>query len=292
MNTRLLQYFIAAAECGSFTAAAESLYTTQPNFSKQIAALEREVGCRLFYREHRSIRLTPAGQVFYDRVRDVPGMLDAAVQQALQADREQLSRLQIGILEGHQLQPELLRALDTFQKSHPDCRLLLSRCDFDALSHGLESHRFDVIFTILFTLEHQPEIESRVLYPQQSYVAVNLQNPLAGCSELTIRQLSGETLVLLDEACSPASYRQLQSTLAGVSLRMLPVSSTDALFTSVEANVGLAIVDGHNRLLSSPSVRLIPLASRSRNPDFGAAWRKSSRKPVLQEFLRLLEQTA
>lgn len=80
MNTRLLTCFVTAVECGSFTQAAEQLFTTQPNFSKQIAKLEQELGCKLFERVHRTVILTPAGQVFYDQVKDIPARLEEAVQ--------------------------------------------------------------------------------------------------------------------------------------------------------------------------------------------------------------------
>lgn len=288
MNTRLLECFITAVECGSITQAAQQLFTTQPNLSKQIATLERELGIKLFYREHRSIQLTPAGEVFYRQVKDIPRRLDAAAQEALEVAGQERSCLRIGILEGHQIQPELLAALDTFHKTHPSGGPILSRCDFDALRYGLEAHHFDLIFTILFTVEHQPGIQSRVLYPQRTFVAVNTQNPLSAEPELTLQMLAGETVVRLDEKCSQASHRELQATLAGIPKKTVSVNSTEALFTSVEANVGIAIVDGQNRLQASQSVRLIPLSDSSKSPDFGVAWLKTEHKPLTDEFLQLL----
>ncbi len=74
MNLQLIAYFVAAA--------AQAMFINQPNLSKQIALLEQKVGARLFYREHRTVRLTPAGQRFYDLVHDIPGRLEAAVREA------------------------------------------------------------------------------------------------------------------------------------------------------------------------------------------------------------------
>lgn len=291
MNTRLLECFVTVVECGSITQAARQLFTTQPNLSKQIATLERELGIRLFYREHRSIQLTPAGEVFYSQVKSIPQMLDSAARRALETAGRERSCLRVGILEGHQLRPELLTALDTFHKTHPSGGPILSRCDFDALLYGLENHQFDLIFTILFTVEHRPGVRSLVLYPQKTFVAVNTQNPLAAEPELSLQRLAGETVVLLDEKCSQASHRELQATLAGIPRKTVSVNSTEALFTSVEANVGIAIVDGQNRLQTSPAVRLVPLSDSSKSPDFGVAWLQTERKPLTDEFLRLLPQS-
>ena len=71
IENKQLEYFIATAECGSFHEAAKVLYTTQPNVSKTIANLERQLGCALFLRDTRGITLTPKGRSFYERARVV-----------------------------------------------------------------------------------------------------------------------------------------------------------------------------------------------------------------------------
>ena len=63
MNFSQIKCFLAAADCLSFTKAAERLYLSQPVLSRQIASMEDELGIELFIREKKSIRLTPAGEV-------------------------------------------------------------------------------------------------------------------------------------------------------------------------------------------------------------------------------------
>ena len=63
MNFSQIKCFLAAAECLSFTRAADRLYLSQPVLSRQIASMEDELGIELFIREKKSIRLTPAGEV-------------------------------------------------------------------------------------------------------------------------------------------------------------------------------------------------------------------------------------
>ena len=69
MNLRQLQYFVAVVDEGSFTRAAQRLYVAQPSLSKQLAALEAELGGPLIERLHRGIRLTPAGKAFLPEAR-------------------------------------------------------------------------------------------------------------------------------------------------------------------------------------------------------------------------------
>ena len=65
MNRRKLTYFITAAETLNLTETAEIHYIAQASISGSIAALEEELGCKLFDRSHRKLQLTPAGEYFY-----------------------------------------------------------------------------------------------------------------------------------------------------------------------------------------------------------------------------------
>ncbi len=63
MTLSNIRYFVEVASCESITEAAEKLYISQPGLSKQIALIEKEIGVALFYRTHRTVRLTPAGRL-------------------------------------------------------------------------------------------------------------------------------------------------------------------------------------------------------------------------------------
>src|SRR5258705_1057716 len=79
MELRHLRYFVAVAEAGSLTVAAEQrLHTTQPSLSRQIRDLEGEVGVQLLTRRARGIELTPAGRAFLDHARSVLSQAEAA----------------------------------------------------------------------------------------------------------------------------------------------------------------------------------------------------------------------
>src|SRR2546427_7611610 len=79
MELRHLRYFVAVAEAGSLTVAAEQrLHTSQPSLSRQIRDLEDEVGAELLTRRARGIELTPAGRAFLDHARLVLSQVEAA----------------------------------------------------------------------------------------------------------------------------------------------------------------------------------------------------------------------
>ena len=87
MNLKQLEYFIAIADGGSISAAARSLHISQPPLSTQMHLLEDELGQILFDRGPRSIRLTEAGRLFYERAQNILDMAAAA-----KKDLEQLGQ--------------------------------------------------------------------------------------------------------------------------------------------------------------------------------------------------------
>src|SRR5260370_17648653 len=83
MELRHLRYFVAVAEAGSLTVAAEQkLHTSQPSLSRQIQDLESELGAQLLTRRARGIELTPAGRTFLDHARLVLSQVDAGGESA------------------------------------------------------------------------------------------------------------------------------------------------------------------------------------------------------------------
>src|SRR3984893_12043427 len=104
MELRHLRYFIAVAEMGSLTEAAERrLYTSQPSLSRQIRDLESHVGVQLLSRSVRGVEPTPAGKVFLDHARLVLMQVDAAVEMARRAARPQRKAFAIGFQTGHEM---------------------------------------------------------------------------------------------------------------------------------------------------------------------------------------------
>src|SRR6202789_3532767 len=101
MELRHLRYFVAVAETGSLTLAAERrLHTSQPSLSRQIRDLEDQVGCELFSRGARGVELTVAGRAFLDHARLALIQVEAAVEAARRAGKPSKKRFAIGFLTG------------------------------------------------------------------------------------------------------------------------------------------------------------------------------------------------
>ena len=89
MDIKELRYFIAVAECGSISKAAEKLFITQPNLSRQLMKLEEETGQKLLIRGNKKSELTEAGRLLYKRATEITELMDRT-QSELRSDGDEV----------------------------------------------------------------------------------------------------------------------------------------------------------------------------------------------------------
>ncbi|MDG9922858.1 MULTISPECIES: LysR family transcriptional regulator [unclassified Pseudomonas] len=139
MDLANLNAFIAIAETGSFSEAAERLHLTQPAVSKRIAGLEQQLDVRLFDRLGREVNLTEAGRALLPRAYQILGVLDDTRRALTNLNGEVTGRLTLATSHHiglHRL-PPLLRA---FTRSYPqvalDIQFLDSEVAYEEIIHG------------------------------------------------------------------------------------------------------------------------------------------------------------
>src|SRR5436190_4978460 len=146
MELRHLRYFIAVAEAGSLSAAAQLLlHTSQPSLSRQILDLEDEVGVRLFERQARGVALTDAGSVFLDHARLALLQVDAAIDGARRANQPEKTVLTLGFLAGQEV-VWLPHALRILREEAPTAEIKLCSQSSPDLAIDLMRGKLDVAF--------------------------------------------------------------------------------------------------------------------------------------------------
>ena len=144
MELRHLRYFVAVAEEGSLTVAAERrLHTSQPSLSRQIRDLEDEVGAQLMVRGARGIELTAAGRVFLDHARLALAQVDAAGEGARRAAEPAKQSFALGFLTGQEIDwlPEAMRLL---RDELPNLEITISSQYSPELAEALVRGKLDV----------------------------------------------------------------------------------------------------------------------------------------------------
>ncbi|MGA6205126.1 LysR family transcriptional regulator [Nocardia testacea] len=139
LDLRKLRYFAALAEHLHFGRAAASLYIAQPVLSRQIRALERELGCALLERTTRSVQLTPAGTQLYEEARGLFTVAESAVRRVREVDRG-VERLVVGFASGLRVSA----AVRAFGASHPEVEVELFQLKWWEQELPLRDGRADI----------------------------------------------------------------------------------------------------------------------------------------------------
>src|SRR5580658_8942782 len=193
MELRHLRYFVAVAEEGSLTNAAERrLHTAQPSLSRQIRDLELEVGVKLLERGARGIELTASGRTFLDHARLALLQVEAAGEAARRAARPEKAAFVIGFLAGQELVwlPEAQRIL---REEQSDIEITLASQSSPELAGGLMRGKVDVAF--LRREAQAPGLAFKSLVREPLVAVLPTGHRLAAHAKIRPQDLVGETYI-------------------------------------------------------------------------------------------------
>lgn len=194
METTALKAFVAVAEAGSFSRAADSLFLTQPAVSKRIAALEDELRARLFDRLARSAELTEAGHALLPHARRVLGELESSRQAVADLAGTVGGRLRIGTSHHiglHRL-PPILRQ---YTHQYPDVELDLHFMDSEQACFAVD--RGELELAVVTLPEHPPDsLTIETLWPDPLDFVASPDHPLAGRTALAPADLTAWPAIL------------------------------------------------------------------------------------------------
>jgi LysR family hca operon transcriptional activator len=290
MELRHLRYFVAVAEAGSLTVAAEQrLHTSQPSLSRQIRDLEDEVGARLLTRRARGIELTPAGRAFLDHARLVLSQVEAATETARRVAHPTRPCFTMGFLTGHELKwmPEALRIL---RDELPNIDVMISSLYSPLLADGLAKGKLDAAF--LRRERGVAGLAFRLLVKEPLVVILPADHRLAALKSISPRDLVGETFVTVSDT-APVLRMVIDNYLKRSGINIKPTHEVDNLAMAMSliastGGIGLLPAYAQNFLLSSVTSR--PLKGDTPTVDLVLGYKKSNESPILKLLLSRLDE--
>ena len=236
MTISQLENFIAVAEAGSFSAAAEQLYISPQALIQQIAKMEAELGFKLFFRNSKGVRLNAAGEEYYQGIK---GMLaqyractDAAARKAKKA-----ATLRVGLPDNIN-SSFLLSICDVFRRRHPEIKLHFENYSIEDTGKALSQGRIDICAQI--KAANESSFFSLPLFPVGHFCLVTHNHPLAAKKSIKLEDLIGYTAGVWGPL---STYKNFSSVISerGLQIRLqsLPENFSEALIFCVEGNVML-----------------------------------------------------
>jgi LysR family hca operon transcriptional activator len=291
MELRHLRYFVAVAEEGSLTVAAERrLHTAQPSLSRQMRDLELELGVRLMERSARGIELTAAGRVFLDHARVALLQVEAAGDAARRAAQPARTSFTLGFLTGNEMDwlaavMGLLRVespntdVVIYSQSSPDLAAALMRGKIDAAFLRPEKSTIGLSFKLL---RREPLL---VLMP--------VDHRLAAQKNIRLKDILDETLIGVPKATSPVlrSVTDEYAALNGVNLTPHhEVDNLSMVFSLIASTKGVGLFPLYARNLLPPSVISRPIRGTPPMIDLVIGYNTENTSPLLKFLLSKTEE--
>jgi LysR family transcriptional regulator, hca operon transcriptional activator len=292
VELRHLKYFIAVAECGSFTAAAsQRLHTTQPSLSRQMSELEAEVGAQLFTRSVRGVELTAAGRVFLDHARVALSQVEIAVESARRSAEPAKPYFVLGFLTGHEA-TWLPEALELLREELPNIHVVISSQVSPQLAAGIAKGSIDAAF--LRREEGTADLAFRLLVKEPLEVFMPSDHRLTARKTIDPREIIGETFLSVSgKALSgmgkpPALRIVIDAYLKRCNIDIKPSHEVDNLagvMSLITSTRGVALLPTYAKNLLPGSVTSRRLKGQPPTIDLCLGYKKDNTSGVLQVLL-------
>jgi DNA-binding transcriptional LysR family regulator len=259
LDSRRLAVFVTVVELGSFTAAAERLYLTQPAVSQQVAALERELGVQLLSRTPRGVELTPAGRLLAERASGVLQDL-TRLEQDLRALTHVERPVRLGSFStaGSHLIP---RAVKAFRKGFPGRRIAVSHAPADAVSAMVREGTVDVGLVWdydLFPRRFDPSLVVTPLLLDPLVLVLSEDHRLAGADEVSLADLADETWVIRQHTEPYAdSFEQMCRTAGFEPREVFWTEDYESVQGMVAVGLGVSLVPELSLAAVRPEVAVV-----------------------------------
>jgi LysR family transcriptional regulator, hca operon transcriptional activator len=284
MELRHLRYFVAVAETGSLTVAAERrLHTSQPSLSRQIRDLEDEVGAELFNRSARGVELTPAGKAFLDHARLALSQVDAAIEAARRASQPTKQVFALGFLTGQEM-TWLPRAMQVLRDELPNIDVTVSSHYSPDLADALARGKLDLAF-----LRAEPgfDLDYRVVSGEKLVVLMPSDHPLTERATIRPEDLVGQPFIMASNKAR-VLHDVIERYLQQSGIDITPEHGVDNLamaMSLVASTRGLALMPEYAENLLPWSVVSRPLEGDAPTIDLVIGYSRSNTSSVLKMFL-------
>jgi LysR family transcriptional regulator, hca operon transcriptional activator len=290
VELRHLRYFIAVAEEGSLTLAAEKrLHTAQPSLSRQIRDLEDKVGVQLFSRSVRGVELTAAGRAFLDHARLALTQVEAAVEAARRAAEPLKPTFALGFLTGTEID-WLPKAMRILHDQLPNMKLTIASQYSPDLATELMRGRLDAAF---MRREEQGEgLVYRRVVAEPLFMVFPSDHRLAAQEAVDLPEIAGETFIIPSNT-APTLHALIAGYLERSGLDIKPAHEVDNLAHAVSmiaSTRAVMLMPAYARNLLPWSVTSRPLRGTAPTIDLVIGYNKTNTSPILKQFLSRLEE--
>ena len=294
MELRHLRYFLVVGEHLSFTKASAQLRVAQPALSRQVQALEDEIGVDLMKRSPRGVTLTAEGKLFLEEARELLKRAEASVEKVRALARGQYGELHIGYAPSPTVEI-LPPALAAFQKAFPRVNVVLHDVSQRELVHGLQDGTLELGVIPQASSLQSEGIEFEALRAYPICVALAPTHRWVRLKSIPLERLAREPIVGYSRKDYPEYYPFIERLFLpiGVKPRLaVECDSASSLITAVETGRGIALSISVFKIISGKRLVFRPIAGANHEIPVGIARAQNGDvTPAGEKFCEFLRKT-
>jgi LysR family hca operon transcriptional activator len=291
MELRHLRYFVAVAEEGSLTVAAQKrLHTAQPSLSRQIHDLELELGVQLLVRGPRGVELTASGRVFLDHARVALLQVEAAGEAARRAARPARASFAIGFLTGYEMD-WLPAVMGILRAERPSTEVVIYSQDSPDLATGLIRGKIDLAF--LRPEKQAPGLKFKPLRKDPLIVVMPRDHALAARSSIRPQDISGETFIGVSPIRAPTLWAAINDYIKRFGIAIKPDHQAENLamaISLVASTRGVCLLPLYAQNLLPETVVSRPIQGAPPTVDLVIGYNEANISPLLKFLLSKVDE--
>lgn len=290
MLLRQMKYFVSIVDCNSFTEAAEQNYISQSAISQQIAALEVELGVKLFDRDGRKFKLTAAGEYFYGKSKVLIASADEIMAETKRIGSDDELKLDIGYLSAY-YGYELQNAVIEFSRIYPEVVVNIFKGSHEELYRALKDGRASLVMSDQ-RRAFSDEYENYILAQGPAYIDIAPESPFAAGEYIAADRLAAVPCILVAEKSEESAERAYYAETLGIGKEFLFAASRDEARLLAMSGRGYMLVESVASSTEPPLVR-----KEVRRSDgcaivrtYCAFWQKKRTGYYIEEFASILRK--
>ncbi len=284
MDKSKLEYFLSTAYHLNFTKAVEECHITQATMSRQIAALETEIGVPLFERTHHGVALTPAGKRLFNSATSYLDQYNDMISDCRRAYHNRMQKLRVGLGPyEYLLAMEPLRLL---RQQYPTLEIGCQLHTHKIMNSRYNNGPIDVGFCSEISAHAARALEFLPIYRQPWQVAARVDNPFWSLPRSQQAQLKGQAVITLycdrmEEVrpfCIKNGFQQAS---------FCETNFLEPQIAMLQAGFGVALLPPFVKPVLPPSLRMEDVLARPFAPRLVIAYDHRSSNPSIQPFINI-----
>ncbi|MDR1619406.1 MAG: LysR family transcriptional regulator [Clostridiales bacterium] len=260
MNDIQITDFLAVCEYASFTKAAEALHVSQPAVSRQIAALEKELGVALFVRTERKAKLSEAGKIYYAFFRRCNAEFVEITHHVKTLLASHHNSLKLGIPHNWDFSKNMPQIIKRYQENYPSLDISMETHGFRDLLIKLGAHDLDAVLTVDAAIKNQGFHIQRIAQTQRALL-YSVNHPLAGLISPTLADFRQETFFIPEAFEGVVEHVYSFCAPYGFKPNVKSVPNYESAITMVANGLGVFFADCWCRELANASFLHIKMSS-------------------------------